>query len=169
MRTDGSKMNSDFLKKNVLKITIFVFAILFLLSLLLLLPKHSGVKRIFYYPPVGTDFGDAVSSAKREVRYLPASPVQGDVRMYVDELLLGSAVHDRLDLFSAGAVCEFCELQGKTLFVGLSSDAALQLEGSTEIESGIKLFRKSILKNFKYIDYVELFIGGNQIEESQIQ
>ena len=145
----------NFIRRHILIISLILFI---LLAVFLFIPKHHGTRRVFYFPSVATE------KVCREVRYLPSNAVQGDVRSYVDELLLGSIRQGRLSLFSLGTVCEFCFVQDKTIFVGLSGDAVLQLSDSTDIETGIKLFKTSILKNFKYIDYVELFIDGNYVE-----
>ncbi|MBR0032311.1 MAG: hypothetical protein IJP61_08495 [Treponema sp.] len=145
----------NFIRKNI----VFILPVLFvLLAIFFLIPKNHGTRRVFYFPSVGSD------KVCREVRYLPSDAVQGAVRSYVDELLLGSCKRGRFSLFTLGTVCEFCFVQDKTVFVGLSADAALQLADSADIENGIKLFKSSILKNFKYIDYVELFIDGNYVE-----
>jgi len=145
----------NFIRKNIVFILLVAFI---LLGVFFLIPKKHGTRRVFYFPSVAAD------KMCREVRYLPSDAVQGAVRSYVDELLLGSQKQGRLSLFTLGTACEFCFVEGKTVFVGLSVDAALQLSDSTDIENGIKLFKNSILKNFKYIDCVELFIDGNYVE-----
>lgn len=133
-------------------------AALVLFCAVFLLPKLRGDRRVLYFPSAATQ------KARREVRRFPSGAGQGALRSCVDELLLGSARRGRLALFSPGTACEFCFVQGSVAFVGLSGEAALQLPGSADIETGMKLFRASILSNFKYIDCVELFIGGNYIE-----
>lgn len=146
----------NFLNKNKIFLIIPVFILILLI--IIFIPKHRGERRVFYFPAVGSD------KVEKEIRYLPEDEVHGPIMNYVDELLLGPSKQGRLSLFTLGTSCEFCFVKDKKLYVGLSAEAALQLYGTAEFEDSIKLFRKSILENFKYIDCVELFIDGNHVE-----
>jgi hypothetical protein len=127
------------------------------LSMLLYFISFPGYRRIMYYPR----FDNKRVSA--EVRCLPVHPVQGNVALFVDELLLGPVTERSRPLFSPGTRAEFCFVRGKTLYVGLSKDVLYQSDPATDIKRGTELFRKNILKNFGYIHSVELFVDGKSV------
>ena len=118
-----------------------------------------GTKRhVFYFSVIGTE------RLVREVRYLPKHPVQGDVQLYVDELLLGPETQRARPLFSLGTKNEFCFVRGKTLYVGLSKDVLYQIPEADTITKGIALLCKNIKKNFHDIKNIALFIDGKYVE-----
>lgn len=98
-----------------------------------------------------------------EVRFLPEKPVQGKEQLFVDELLLGPMTNRYRHLFTKGTRTEFCFVRNKTMFVGISKDA-LQISAETaDIKKGMRLFKKNILKNFKNINTIEMFIDGKSV------
>ena len=122
--------------------------------------SHLGTdRRVFIYPVSGS------SKNQKEVRYLASDPVQGKIWYYVDELLLGPSFYRGRPLFTLGTRVDYCFLRDKTLYVGLSEEAALQGSGSRNIEESVSLFKKNIKKNFAGIKYIELFIDGNFIAD----
>ena len=98
-----------------------------------------------------------------EVRFLPEKPVQGKEQLFVDELLLGPMTNRYRHLFTKGTRTEFCFVRNKTMFVGISKDA-LQISAETaDIKKEMRLFKKNILKNFKNIKTIEMFIDGTSV------
>lgn len=135
---------------------VIVFVVSFSISLLN--RKH---RRIFCFPVIGSD------AVVTEVRYLPKEPVQGDVAMYVDELLLGPETQRARPLFTAGTKNEFCFTRGKTLYVGLSQEALYEIPEATKVLDGIAFFEQNIKRNFRGIKSVELFIDKKYVEIEQ--
>ena len=150
-------MKSIKLPKKTVAIIAFLFVAVIVCATILSVTSHSGVKRVFYFPAIGTD------KLVKEVRYIPKNPVQGDVRLYVDELLLGSQLPRLRPLFSLGTTVSFFSLNDGILYVDLTDDVILQKSDSPDIEVGINLFEKNIKKNFKNIAEIKLFIGGKSV------
>ncbi len=136
---------------------ILVFAI-FSFSAVWYLIKGSQ-RRTFRFPVIGTE------TIACEVRYLPRNPAQGNLCLYVDELLLGPQTQRARPLFSAGTKNEFCFQRGKTLYVGLSQDVLYEVPEAARIKEGIALFRENIRRNFRGIKEIALFIDGKYVEE----
>lgn len=132
--------------------------LLFVASFALYLHSQPGNRRMFRFPVV-----DSEKSAV-EIRYLSRTAVQGDVGLYVDELLLGPETRRVRPLFSPGTRCEFCFVRGNTLYVGLSKDALHQRSPAAPILTGIDYLKKNVLRNFATINAIELFIGGQPVE-----
>ena len=95
-----------------------------------------------------------------EYRNLTNNPHQGDINLYIDEILLGSTVERTKWLFVPGTKVLSCFERNHVLYVNLSSDLLQMGEGIIEIREGVELLKKNILKNFSKIDSVEIFIEG---------
>ena len=122
--------------------------------------SHIGTnRRVFIYPLAGS------SKTQKEVRYLASKPVQGKVCLYVDELVLGPSFYRGRPLFTLGTRVEYCFQRDKTLYVGLSKEAALQGNGAVPFTKGAAMLKKNIKKNFTGIKSIELFIDGNFIAD----
>ncbi|MBQ4378913.1 MAG: GerMN domain-containing protein [Treponema sp.] len=145
-------------KKNLIKLSIAAVSVIILLILIHIFSHLGTNRRVFIYPVSGS------SKTKKEVRYLDSNPVQGKIAYYVDELILGPSFYRGRPLFTLGTKVEYCFLRDKTLYVGLSEEAALQESGARNIEESAALFRKNIKKNFIGIKNIELFIDGNFID-----
>lgn len=95
-----------------------------------------------------------------EYRNLTNNPHQGDINLYIDEILLGSTVERTKWLFSPGTKVLSCFERDHVLYVNLSADLLQMGESVIEIREGVELLQKNILKNFSKIDSVEIFIEG---------
>ncbi len=95
-----------------------------------------------------------------EYRNLTNHPHQGDINLYIDEILLGSTVERTKWLFTPGTKVLSCFERDHVLYVNLSSDLLQMGDGVIEIREGIELLKKNIIKNFSKIDSVEIFIEG---------
>jgi len=138
--------------------------------------KNNAKSYTFTYPVFDSEYGSDVyfdenkkEKTMTEKRYLHKNPSQGELRLYVDELVLGSKSQRIQPIFSLGTNIEFCfvEKQDKKdiLYIGLSDNAIFNLQRNTNIQNRIKLFKENIQKNFKNISNIELFIGGKAVNE----
>jgi len=134
----------------ILSLAFFLFS----LSLLLFLISNHKSRRLFIFPSV--DEGKYVV----EYRYLPNNPVQGDLNLFLDELLLGSGVERTKLLFARGTKINSCFVRKGTLYLDLSADLLQTGSGVINIEEGIKLLKKNVHKNFFGIWNIEIFVDG---------
>jgi len=146
-------------KKLLIKLVVIVASIAIILMLIHFFSHIGTNRRVFIYPLAGS------SKDQKEVRYLASNPVQGKIQYYVDELVLGPSFYRGRPLFTLGTRVEYCFLKNKTLYVGLSEEAALQRNGALTVERGAELLKKNIKKNFTGIKSIELFIDGNFIAD----
>lgn len=146
--------------KNLLIKLSIIFALIVVFSIALHFFSHIGTnRRVFIYPLAGS------SKTQKEVRYLASKPVQGKVCLYVDELVLGPSFYRGRPLFTLGTRVEYCFQRDKTLYVGLSKEAALQGNGAVPFTKGAAMLKKNVKKNFTGIKSIELFIDGNFIAD----
>jgi hypothetical protein len=136
-------------------IIIFLGALLF--SFCKYMFNRPGDRRVFYFKSYDNN------KTCTEIRYEPHKPVQGREQLFVDELLLGPMTNRFRPLFTRGTKTEFCFLRGSTLYVGLSKEALQISADSADIGSGVKLLKKNVLKNFTYINAVEMYIDGKSV------
>lgn len=126
---------------------------------------------VFYFPRIESAAGQDSGGVVAERRALPKDPSRGELRLFVDELVLGPETPRLRPLFSLGTSVEFCFVAPRdgvdVLYVGLSEDAVQQRGSAAEIQRGIELFRENVTKNFANIGEVVLFIGGNVVNECQ--
>lgn len=102
-----------------------------------------------------------------ETRFLSKDTYNIKERAFVDELLLGPFTNRYIPLFNKNTVCEFCFVRNKTLYVGISKEALSVSKETAEIKRGIEVFKKNILKNFKNITTIEMYIDGKQVWEGE--
>ena len=95
-----------------------------------------------------------------EYRNLTEKPHQGDINLYIEEILLGSTVERTKLLFTPGTRLLSCFERNHILYVNLSSDLLQMGDGVIEIREGTELLKQNILRNFSKIDTVEIFIEG---------
>ena len=133
---------------------IFIFLITLLFSVLSYIIGKDSVRRTFIFP--SADKGDYIV----EYRNLTKEPIQGDVQLFIDELLLGSTIERTKSLFSSGTKVLSCFQRNQTLYLNLSSDLLEMGEGVIEIREGMDLLKKNIQKNFSKIHEIEIFVNG---------
>ena len=100
-----------------------------------------------------------------EYRNLTNNPHQGDINLYIDEILLGSTVERTKWLFTPGTRVISCFERDHVLYVNLSADLLQMGDGVIEIREGTELLKKNIIKNFSKIDSVEIYIEGKSAFE----
>lgn len=152
-------MNSAPEKKAPAFVCLAVVAVSLALSVFFFLRKGSGRRTVFYFPSYDTGV------LCTEVRYLPEKPVQGDVALFVDELLLGPMTNRYKKVFSSGTRCEFCFVRGGVAYIGLSRDALVVNSEVKSIRDALDVLKVNIVKNFTNIHTVDVFIDGKSVFE----
>lgn len=142
--------------QNIKKITISISVILFvfIISLILFCIKSKEIQRTFIFPSIQT--GKLVV----EKRNLPKNPIQGDINLFIDELLLGSGVERTKLIFTSGTKLESCFLRGDILYLNLSDDLIQMGNEVIDIQDGVLLLKKNIQKNFPKVKTIQIFIDG---------
>jgi len=147
--------------KNLLKkqyiaqvIIFFVFLLSLLFSIFSYYIKKDTVRRTFIFPSAET--GEYIV----EYRNLTKEPIQGEVQLFIDELLLGSTIERTKSLFTNGTKVLSCFQRNQTLYLNLSSDLLEMGEGVITIRDGMDLLKENIKKNFSKIHEVEIFVNG---------
>ena len=133
---------------------IFIFLITLLFSVLSYIIGKDSVRRTFIFP--SADKGEYIV----EYRNLTKEPIQGEVQLFIDELLLGSTIERTQSLFSSGTKVLSCFQRDQTLYLNLSSDLLEMGEGVIEIRDGMDLLKKNIQKNFSKIHEIVIFVNG---------
>ena len=133
---------------------ISIFLITLLFSVLSYIIGKDSVRRTFIFP--SADKGEYIV----EYRNLTKEPIQGDVQLFIDELLLGSTIERTKSLFSSGTKVLSCFQRNQTLYLNLSSDLLEMGEGVIEIRDGMDLLKKNIQKNFSKIHEIVIFVNG---------
>ena len=153
-------MNYNKNKLNISGILIILAVLLALvLSLSLYLFSNLGVRRTFIFEPVNG--GELIF----EVRHLPTNSPQGNLKLYVDELLLGSITPSCKMLFPVGTKAKACFTKGNILYLNLSNEA-LQIKSDNEISDfavATEILQKNIFTNFKNINIIKLYVGENEV------
>lgn len=137
--------------KQIIVLAVLLFA--FLISLLIYIFKTESYSRVFVFPSADT------GSYIVERRNLSKESVQGELQLFIDELLLGSTVERTKMIFSSGTKVVSCFQRGNVLYLDLSEDLLVIDDSSYPIEKGIELLKLNIKRNFSDIDTIELFIG----------
>jgi hypothetical protein len=141
-------------------LAVLVMTVLFAVTLVIFMPKRPGSRRVFYFA------GFEGTRTRKEVRILADNPVQGDVQLFVDELLLGPLTNGYRMLFVPGTRATLCVEQKRTLYVDLTMDVeAFFASGRTALpwDEGVALFKQNIRANFPTLRRVVVFINGISI------
>ncbi|MCI5522691.1 MAG: hypothetical protein SO116_05230 [Treponema sp.] len=150
------------LEKNFISLVaagVFFGALIFAIIRFLCAP--SAERRIFAFQSYDTD------KLCYEVRYLPSKPMQGDIGMFADEILLGPMTNRYKRLFPSGTKTDFCFLKGKDLYLGLTKEAFNVKAETFDIKSNIELLKKNIVMNFTYIEKINIFVDGKFVSPEE--
>lgn len=139
--------------------TSLIIAGLFVFSFFCYIVTKNTCRRTFIFP--SAEDGKYII----EYRNLTEKPHQGDIALYIEEILLGSTVERTKLLFTSGTRLLSCFERNHILYVNLSSDLLEMGDGVIEIREGTELLKKNIMKNFSEIDSVEIFIEGKSAFE----
>ena len=156
-----AKATINMLKNKSLPIFIISLIVigLFVFSFMGYLVSQDSHRRIFIFPSAET--GKYIV----EYRNLKKKPHQGDIQLYVEEILLGSTVERTKMLFTPGTKVISCFERKHVLYLNLSNDLLMMGDGVVEIREGTELLIKNIKENFSEIDSVEIFIDGKSAFE----
>ena len=126
-------MKTSLSKKSYIVIYVFLFLLTasFILSATLYKLKGYGSRRTFIFPSVD-------NKLIVETRYLSRNPSKSDINYYIDELLLGSGVERTKLIFTAGTKLLSCMEKDDVVYINLTN----------------------IIKNFRNIKKVEIFVNG---------
>lgn len=150
-------ISKEYINKTILLI-ILVFS--FLISLLCFTFSGSEKRCSFIYP--SADDGKYII----EYRNLTKKTIQGDLRYYIDELVLGSQVERTRSLFTPGTKVLSCFVRNGVLYLDLSADILRVDESGISIREGVDLLEKNIRNNFPSVHKIELFIDGKRAFEN---
>ena len=149
-------------EKKVHYIRLLIFSLIvfiFFVSFVLFSISQKKERRLFIFPSV--EAGKYVV----EYRYLEKNPVQGNIQLFIDELLLGSSIERTKLVFSRGTRVLSCFLRKGILFVDLSPELLAQEDNAILIEQGVELLKKNINSNFGNVSKIEIYIGGKYAYE----
>ena len=156
-----AKATIDMLKRKNLPVFVISLVIiaLFVVSFTFYIIMKDSHRRIFIFP--SADNGKYII----EYRNLTEKPHQGDIQLYIEEILLGSTVERTKLLFTPGTKVISCFERNHVLYLNLSADLLSMGDGVVEIREGTELLKKNIMKNFSEIDSIEIFIEGKSAFE----
>lgn len=156
-----AKATINMLKNKSLPIFIISLAIIavFVLSFFWYTVAKDYHRRTFIFP--SAENGKYII----EYRNLTKKPHQGEIQLYIDEILLGSTVERTKRLFAPGTKVLSCFERNHVLYLNLSQDILQMGDGVIEIREGTELLKKNIMKNFSEIDSVEIYIEGKSAFE----
>lgn len=156
-----AKATINMLKNKSLPIFIISLAVigLFVFSFMGYLLSKDSHRRVFIFP--SAEDGKYII----EYRNLTNKPHQGDIQLYIEEILLGSTVERTKLLFTPGTKVISCFERKHVLYLNLSNDLLSMGDGVVEIREGTELLKKNIKENFSEIDSVEIFIDGKSAFE----
>ena len=139
--------------------TSLIIAGLFVVSFFFYIVSKDSCRRTFIFP--SAEDGKYII----EYRNLTEKPHQGDINLYVDEILLGSTVERTKMLFTPGTRVLSCFERDHVLYVNLSKELLQMGDGVIEIKEGTELLKDNIKRNFSKIDSVEIYIEGKSAFE----
>ena len=156
-----AKATINMLKNKSLPIFIISLIVigLFVFSYMGYLVSKDSHRRVFIFP--SAEDGKYII----EYRNLTNKPHQGNIQLYIEEILLGSTVERTKLLFTPGTRVISCFERKHVLYLNLSNDLLSMGDGVVDIREGTELLKKNILKNFSKIDTVEIFIDGKSAFE----
>lgn len=143
--------SKEYLKKTIL-ILILIFS--FIVSLISYLICKNGKRYTFIFPSADNE------QLVVEYRDLAKKTHQGDVNLFIDELLLGPQIERTKMLFTPGTKVLSCFQREDVLYLNLSADLLNMGDGVINIDYGVELLEKNIKKNFSKIETVTVFVDG---------
>lgn len=133
---------------------LFAGTLIFAISLFFWIIDFPGVRRTFIFKSSDSEI------LRVENRFEPIFPVQGKVRNYIDELLVGPLSEHCCSVFAKGTKVLSCFQRDQTLFVNLSPELLASDAENTDFKAQIELFKMNVMHNFPEIKKIELFIDG---------
>jgi hypothetical protein len=135
-------------------------AVVFAFSAALTLRGGNYARRIFYFQ--GKD-----GAVYTEIRRLARRDEASAVEQYVAELLLGAENTRLKALFNPETRARACFVRDNVVYLNLSEHALFPLETTSSMKEGAELLNRNILRNFRAIERVSLFINGEKAYEKK--
>ena len=88
---------------------------------------------------------------------------ENDIKMYVEELILGPVSLDYAPLVTKGTALRSFMYRDRTVFADFSRDAALPVHGGGDLYDSFLTLNKGIRRNFSDVSNVKLFVNGNEV------
>ena len=143
------------IKNHLSKILVLALIIISLiLSIIFAFNKNYGKKRVFIFPSV--EEGKYIL----ETRYIKSIPEKSDIQVYCQELALGSGMERTKRIFSSGTKILSCIERNGIVYIDLSADIINMGDNVIEIKDGIDLMKENIMKNFKSVKEIKVFVAG---------
>lgn len=137
--------------------SLIVFVMLFSTVYFFCMPDK--VRRTFAFP---LNNGGLVT----EIRYLAdGKNKESDIKVYVQELLLGPQNHRGMNLLTPGTKINNIFVREDVLYVDFAESALLPGMNTVDNLLGLPLIEKNVFTNFKNIDTIILYINGNIVYE----
>lgn len=143
--------SKEYIAKTILSL---ILVISLFISLIFFLISGNTRRKMYLFPTADND------QLIVEYRNLARKPVQGELQLYIDEMLLGSKIERTRYLFTPGTKVLSCFQREDVLFLDLSADILKVNEGVIDIKDGIDLLERNIKENFPKIKTVTVFVDG---------
>lgn len=156
MSNENEKKASFVNKKNIFIVVgiVLAFAISFCFAML----NQKGERRIFFFESENS------SELLYETRYLSKNAPQGEIQLFVDEVLLGPITPVAKALFPTGTKVESCFLRDGVLYLDLSEEAIkIEVGNSSDTLVASEILKKNLFTNFRNIDTIKLYIVGKEV------
>ena len=98
-----------------------------------------------------------------EIRRVKKDKVRTNIQIFVDELILGPTIQRAMPIFPLGTKVKSCFERNKVLYLDISEEAFHNFSDYSTINEKMIILKKNIMKNFKNIKNIELYIEGNQV------
>jgi hypothetical protein len=119
-------------------------------------------RRVIFFPQVNT--GKFVA----EVRYLPPEGSEaGDIRLLLEEILLGPSNFGNDALFSAATRLDSAMLEKNTLYIGFSKGIWQIRAGLFRPRERLQAVADALYFNFPWLENIRIFIDGNELRDSR--
>ena len=141
-------------------ILLAVFAAFFLITLVfMMLDADRRIERVLFFPD---EDGQKILG---ELRRLPVREnLDGNLELYIDELILGPGEIDLYRLFPEGVRLESLLLDGSILYLGFSENLVTTAENVPLSLNGIiTAVADAVVFNFPEIKEVKISIGGEPV------
>ncbi len=146
--------------KNIKTKILLLGAAILIISLALYIVFYPGQRAVLLFESMDD------SKLYSEHRYIPRGTAQGDLHYFVDELLLGPTSDRYKPLFAHGTKALSCFLNDENiLYIHLNENALFSGNSSSDTVFACELLKINVLKNYKYVDNIRVFIMGNLVAE----
>jgi len=92
-----------------------------------------------------------------------AASLEGDIKAYVEELILGPVSVDFSPLVTKGTKLNSFMYRNGTVYADFSGDAVLLIPGGLPLFDNFLKINQGIRRNFRKVSDVKLFIAGNEV------